>query len=109
VIYDYQKLDRFAESENLGRLHLWHKSGFWRNFVMTSSETLYTKNVVNELSFPLVTHMTCFDTRFGRYRFLKSGYSADHILDRLGIQVLDQVFGPQEMQNLLGFEYKLCR
>jgi hypothetical protein len=53
------------------------------------------KNVVNKVSFLLVTHMTCFDTRFGCYRFLKSGYSADPVLDRLGIQVFDQVFGPQ--------------
>jgi hypothetical protein len=61
---------------------------------MTSSETLYMKNVVNELSFLLVTHMTCFDIRFSLYGFLKSGFSAGQILDRLGIQVLGQVFGP---------------
>jgi hypothetical protein len=73
---------------------------------MTSSETLYTKNVANKLSFPLVTHRTCFDTRFGCYGFLKSGYSADQILDRLGIQVLGKVFGPQDVQNLLRSEYK---
>jgi hypothetical protein len=52
------------------------------------------KNVVNELSFLLVTHMTCFDIRFSLYGFLKSGFSAGQILDRLGIQVLGQVFGP---------------
>jgi hypothetical protein len=40
------------------------------------------KNSVNELRFPLVTHMSYFDTRFGRYGFLKLGYGADHILDR---------------------------
>jgi hypothetical protein len=34
---------------------------------MTSPETSYTKDVANELSFLLVTHMTCFDLRFGRY------------------------------------------
>jgi hypothetical protein len=76
---------------------------------MTSPEILYTKNVVNELSFPLVTHTTCFDIRFGRYGFLKSGDSADQVLDRLGIHVLGQAFGPQEVQNLWGFEYKFCR
>jgi hypothetical protein len=54
------------------------------------------KNVINELSFPLVTHTTYFDTQFGSYGFLKSGYRAGHILGRLGIQVLDQVFGSQE-------------
>jgi hypothetical protein len=63
---------------------------------MTFLETLYMKNVANELSFPLVTHTTCFDIRFGRYGFLKSGLSARQILDSLGIQLLDQVFGPQE-------------
>jgi hypothetical protein len=75
---------------------------------MTSPETLYTKNVFNELSFLLVTYMTCFDLRFGRYGFLKSGFSAGQILDRLGIPVLGQVFGPPDMQNLLGSRYKLC-
>jgi hypothetical protein len=63
---------------------------------MTSQETLYMKIVVNELSFLLVTHVTCFDIRFGRYGFLKSGFSAGLILDRLSIQVLGQVFGPQD-------------
>jgi hypothetical protein len=63
---------------------------------MTSPETMYTKNVVNELSFLLVTHMTCFDIRFNRYRFLKPGLGARQILDRLGIQVLGKDFGPQD-------------
>jgi hypothetical protein len=52
---------------------------------MTSPETLYTKNVFNELSFLLVTHTTCFDTRFSRYGFLKLGFSAGQNLDRLVI------------------------
>jgi hypothetical protein len=63
---------------------------------MTSSETSYTKDVANELSFLLVTHTTCFDILFGRYRFLKSGFSARQILDSLRIQVRGQVFGAQE-------------
>jgi hypothetical protein len=46
------------------------------------------KNVVNKLRFLLITHMTCFDIRFGCYGILKSGFSADQVLDRLGIQVL---------------------
>jgi hypothetical protein len=50
-----------------------HKSRFWRNFAMTSPETLYTKNAFNEYSFLLVTHMAYFDTRFGLCRLLKSG------------------------------------
>jgi hypothetical protein len=50
---------------------------------MTSPEILYMKNTVNEHSFPLVTHTFYFDTRFGRYGLLKSGYGAELILDRL--------------------------
>jgi hypothetical protein len=63
---------------------------------MITPETLSTKNVINELSFPLVNHMTCVDIQFGRYGFLKSSYSVDQILDRLGMQVLGQVFEPQD-------------
>jgi hypothetical protein len=50
---------------------------------MTSPETLYTKNVTNKLSFLLVTHMTCFDIRFGRYGILKSDSSFGQILDKM--------------------------
>jgi hypothetical protein len=49
---------------------------------MTFPETLYTKNAVNEHSSTLVTHTGYFITRFGRYGLLKSGYSAEVILDR---------------------------
>jgi hypothetical protein len=63
---------------------------------MTSLETLYIKNVINELSFLLVIHTTCFDIRFGRYGLLKPGFSADQTLDRLVIKVLGQVFRPQD-------------
>jgi hypothetical protein len=49
---------------------------------MTSQETLHTKNVANELSFPLVTHTTHFDIWFGRYGILKS-FSSGHAMDRL--------------------------
>jgi hypothetical protein len=34
---------------------------------MTSLETLYVKDVANELSFLLVTHMTYSDARFDSY------------------------------------------
>jgi hypothetical protein len=44
---------------------------------MTLSETLHTKNAVNEHSFTSVSHVGYSDTRFGRYGFLKSGYSAE--------------------------------
>jgi hypothetical protein len=60
---------------------------------MTSLETLNTKVAINELSFPLVTHMVYFDTRFGSYRLLKSGYGAELILDRL---VIDHVLREEE-------------
>jgi hypothetical protein len=50
---------------------------------MASLETSYTKNVANNLKCLVVTHMTCFDIRFGRYGFLKLGYGAELILDRL--------------------------
>jgi hypothetical protein len=105
VSYGCRNLDWFAESGNLGRLHLLARIRFLAKFCRDLPETLYMKNSVNKLSFLLVTHMTCFDTWFGRYRFFKSGYSTDQILDRLNIHVLYQVFGPQELQNLLGFEY----
>jgi hypothetical protein len=63
---------------------------------MTTPETLYTKAVINELIFLLVTHTTCFDTRFDRYEFLNSGFIVWQILDRLVMQVLGQVFGTQD-------------
>jgi hypothetical protein len=52
---------------------------------MSSTETLNMKVSINELSSPVVTHTSYFDTRFRSNRLLKSGYSADQILDRLGI------------------------
>jgi hypothetical protein len=73
-----------------------YKIGFWQNFTMTSLETLYNKNIFNELIFLLVTHTTCFDIGFGCYGFLKSGFSARQILNSLGIQVLGQGFRPQD-------------
>jgi hypothetical protein len=63
---------------------------------MASPKTFYTKDVVNELSFLLVTHTTYFDIRFGRYKFWKSGFNTDLVLDRLGIHALGQAFGPQD-------------
>jgi hypothetical protein len=59
-----------------------HKSGFLQNFAMTSPETLYTKNAINEHSIMPVTHMAYSKTWFGRYGFLNSGYGAELILDR---------------------------
>jgi hypothetical protein len=50
---------------------------------MTTPETLYMKNVANELIFLLVTNTTCLNIRFGCYEFLKTGFSVGQILDRL--------------------------
>jgi hypothetical protein len=61
---------------------------------MAFPETLDTKDVANEPSFLLVTHMTGFDIQINRYEFLKSYFAAELILDRLTIQVFDQIFGP---------------
>jgi hypothetical protein len=40
---------------------------------MTSLETSYAKNITNELSFLLVTHITFLVIRFGRYGILNLG------------------------------------
>jgi hypothetical protein len=50
---------------------------------MTSPETSYTENVANKLIFPLVTHTTHFDIRFGCYDILKSCFSSGHVMDIL--------------------------
>jgi hypothetical protein len=51
---------------------------------MTFPGTLKVKNVVNDLSFPVVTHIVDSDARFDSYAFLISGQGAEQILDRLG-------------------------
>jgi hypothetical protein len=53
------------------------KSGSERNFTMTSSETLNTKVVVNELRFRLVTHTVFFDGRIDSYGLLKTEHGAE--------------------------------
>jgi hypothetical protein len=60
---------------------------------MTSPETSYTKNVANELSFLLVTHMTRFDIRFGRYGALNIGFSSGQVTDRLDYKRLVRFLG----------------
>jgi hypothetical protein len=73
-----------AETTFLADHTYMHKTGlFWQNFFMTSPETSHTRNVANELSFPLVTHTTHLGTRFGRYSLLNSCSSSEHIMDRL--------------------------
>jgi hypothetical protein len=54
-----------------------HEFASWRNFAMTTPGTLHTKIATNELRFPPVTLTAYFDTWFGRYRLLKSGYSVE--------------------------------
>jgi hypothetical protein len=52
---------------------------------------LYTKYAINEHRFTPVIHTAYSDTWFGHYEFLKSGYSAELILDRLNTEVKSQV------------------
>jgi hypothetical protein len=70
---DFWTMTGFAGNWNSGQIAPLYRSGFWRNFAMISPETSYTKNVANELSFLLVTHVTWFDIRFGLYGILMSG------------------------------------
>jgi hypothetical protein len=76
---------------------------------MSSPESVYEKCRQRTQLSAGYSHMTCFNVRYGHYGFLKSGFSAEQILDRLGIQVPGQVFGPPDVQNLLEFGYKFCR
>jgi hypothetical protein len=46
---------------------------------MTFPETLNTKVAVNELSFPLVTHMAYSNARFDSYAILKPGRGAEKL------------------------------
>jgi hypothetical protein len=81
--YDCRKLDRSVETEFLAAHTFRYKSGFWQNFAMTFPKTLNMKNAINELIFPLVTHMAHSDAQFDSYGVLKSGQAAEQILDRL--------------------------
>jgi hypothetical protein len=58
---------------------------------MTSPETLNMKIVINKLSFLLVTHMANSVAPFDSYRILKSGQGAEYFLDRLDMQMNNQV------------------
>jgi hypothetical protein len=65
------------------------------------------KNVINELRFLPVTHTTYFNIWFGCYKFFKSDFHTDQVLDRPVIQVIGQVFGRQDEWNWLRFECKI--
>jgi hypothetical protein len=58
---------------------------------MTPPESLNTKFAVNELRLPLVTHTTYFEAQFDSYGILKSGQGVEYFLDRLVMQMNDQV------------------
>jgi hypothetical protein len=76
---------------------------------MTSSETLNTKVIVNELIFLLVTHTTYSDARFDSYGILNSGQGAENFLDRLNIPTNDQVLRAQDTRILASFVYGFRR
>jgi hypothetical protein len=76
---------------------------------MTFRETLNTKVSVNELSFPLVTHMAYSDARFDSYSILNSGRGAENFLNRLSRPANDHVLGIEDMQNMARFVYKFRR
>jgi hypothetical protein len=46
---------------------------------MTFPETLNTNIAVNELRFPLITHMAYSDARFDSHEILKSGRGAEKL------------------------------
>jgi hypothetical protein len=96
VSYGYRQLDRSLNQDFWAELAFLYKLAGWQNFAVTFPETLYTKAVANELSFPLVTHMTSSNIQSNRYEFLKSDLDAEQILDRLTIHVFDQNFGPED-------------
>jgi hypothetical protein len=76
---------------------------------MTSQETSHTNNVANELSFPLVTHTTHFDIRFGRYDILNSCFSSGHIMDRLDCSCSVKFFGHKMGETEYNFSKKLSQ
>jgi hypothetical protein len=90
--YGCRKIDRFAESEVLDRLHLSAQVRILITFAITSPETLNTKVSINELTFLLVTHTVHSNARFDSYGVLKSGQGDEYFLDELDIQMNDQVF-----------------
>jgi hypothetical protein len=75
---------------------------------MTSPESSHTKNVTNELSFLLVTHMTDFGIRFSRYGNLKLCFSSGHAMDRLKYRCLVRFLG-RKMVRLARVEIQLLK
>jgi hypothetical protein len=58
---------------------------------MTTPESLNSKITINNLTFPMVTHMDYSNAQFGRYVILKSGPDAEYFLDRLVMPMNNQV------------------
>jgi hypothetical protein len=73
---------------------------------MTFPEILNTKVAINELIFPLVTHMVYSDARFDSYEILKSGQGAENFLDR---SANDQVLRAEDARNLARVFYGFRR
>jgi hypothetical protein len=73
---------------------------------MTFPKTLNTKVAINELIFPLVTHMVYSDARFDSYEILKSGQGAENFLDR---SANDQVLRAEYARNLARVFYGFHR
>jgi hypothetical protein len=101
--YSSRNLYQLLNQQFWADLTFLFKSGFSQTFSMTSPETLYTKSTINELSFLMVTHTTYFSRPFDRYEFLNSGFS----VGQTGIEVLGQVFGPQDGLNFPGSTYNI--
>jgi hypothetical protein len=101
VIYELRlsELDLVAESKILGSFTFRHKSVFWRNFTMTSPETLNTKVSVNKLSFLLVTHTVLFDERFDSYGLLKTAHGAEWFWSERACEWISQVSGHKKRES----------
>jgi hypothetical protein len=67
--YGYRKLDRLLNQDFWADWTFLYESGFWKKFVITFPENLYTKYVTNELSFLPVTHTTCLGILFDPHEF----------------------------------------
>jgi hypothetical protein len=61
---------------------------------------LNTNVIVNELSFPLVTHTLYSDAQFDSYGSLKLEQGAENFLERLDRPANDQVLGEEDARNL---------
>jgi hypothetical protein len=66
-----------------------------------SRNFIYEK-CLQRLSFLLVTHMTCFDIRFGCYGILKLGSSFGQILDRMDRGVEFSSLRPKKRESWRG-------